>query len=879
MRRYQFFSVAPRIPGELNFLETLANNLWWSWNDDAIAIFRRISPRIFTQENGNPLRLLARLDQHRFESLAEDPAFLTQLDQVREKFQREVLTSKHWAEFGEPFKCIAYFSLEFGLNENVRLYSGGLGILAGDHLKSASDLDLPVAGVGLLYREGYFQQTIDMHGTQKESYPENLVHTMPLSLVSGENGHPLKISVPLPQGEMFANVWRLNVGRVPLFLLDTNVQSNPPELRNVTGRLYGGDRLNRLRQELLLGIGGYSALSAMGYEPAVCHMNEGHAAFLGLARINHLCHNLGVDMDTAYEIVRRTNVFTTHTPVPAGNETFPLDLLRDHLKKIEDTGCLPAEKVIEWGRAPGQTGEQDLSMTILGLNLSKHNNGVSRLHGEVERRMWRHLWPEIPEDEVPIRHITNGVHVSTWLSPELSSLYENYLGPDWQRRIGTQKILHRIDQIPDEELWRAHEKTRSQLVRVVREYVENRLRERNAPRNEIGAARSALDSDALTIGFARRFTAYKRANLILRDTERLVRLLTDNERPVQIIFAGKAHPEDHEGKEIVKEIVAFARRKDLLHRVVFLEDYDMYVARHLAWGVDVWLNTPRRPHEASGTSGMKICINGGLHFSVLDGWWSEGYSPDCGWAIGNGEEYQDNEYQDTVESQALHNILENDIVNGFYDRSSGDIPTRWIAKMKASIRMSLDRFTSHRMVRDYDRKVYHDAFRLYDEMLTEDCRLAREFVAHHNKIREAWPRLRISSPETDRPVSDLHVGDRFKVSAKVYLANSLAPEDVDVEIYFGPLDAEGQVKVSHSKKMKVAEQLDEATYLFREEVVCGETGRFGFTTRITPRGQEWSGIMPGYILWANGNHNGDAPSPDPQTPSPNSSPTEEHHAP
>lgn len=851
MHRFLPFNVSPRIPAKLTFLEQLVNNLWWCWNDDAVALFERISPRIFKSVNANPLRLLSRVDQERLELMAGDDGFLSQMKQVEKRFKQEVLQSAHRDAIDAPYRCVGYFSLEYGLNENLHLYSGGLGVLAGDHLKSASDLDLPIVGVGLFYREGYFEQSVDADGNQQERYPENAIQDLPISRINRDDGTPLQVSVPLPEGELRASIWRLQVGRIPLLLLDTNTSSNPPELRSITGRLYGGDRRNRLIQELLLGIGGYRALVATGYQVSVVHMNEGHAAFLSLARLEHLCRANEVDLDVAREIMRRTSVFTTHTPVPAGNETFSLELLRPYLDQIEKTLGIPAEQVIRWGQppSPNENGHE-LSMTVLGLNISNHNNGVSKLHGKVERAMWSHLWPEVPVDEVPIYHITNGVHPATWMSPEIDALATRYLGPDWHQRADmTEKLMHRIDQIPDEELWHAHEIARARLVRGSREHYESRLRARNAPRKEITAARTILDPDALTIGFARRFATYKRASLILKDLARLERLLHDRERPLQLIFAGKAHPADQEGKALIREIVQFASRRDIFRRVVFLENYDMRLARFLVRGVDVWLNTPRRPQEASGTSGMKAAMNGGLHFSVLDGWWSEGYDPSYGWVIGNGHDFQDDAYQDTIESQALFNTLENEILPCFYDRAADDVPARWVAMMKASIRMAATRFSSHRMVSEYHDTVYGHAFDVYDQLLAQDSRLARERVAQLRRLDDAWHAVRLSIPQKDLAGDEMHVGDTFTVTTEVSLGD-LTPDDVDVELYYGPLDPGGAVIDSHFKVMELNEQLANGNYRYRQHLTCDTTGRFGFTARARPRNNEWAGVMPGFIRWA-----------------------------
>lgn len=851
MFKFRPFNVSPQVPENLVFLQTLANNIWWSWNHDASMLFRRINPRLFKDVGQNPLLLLSRLPQERMEELDKDASFLAHLRQVRERFDRDVLHSRHWTTHGQPYRCVAYFSLEYGLHESVHLYSGGLGVLAGDHLKSASDLDLPIAAVGLLYREGYFEQQIDVQGQQKEVYPENDIHYLPVTRALRPDGTPVLVSVPLPEGRLHAAVWRLDVGRVPLLLLDSNIPENTNQLRDVTGRLYGGDKITRLRQELLLGVGGLRAVKALGYEVAVCHMNEGHAAFLGIERMGVLGRELGRDLETIHELVRRTSVFTTHTPVPAGNETFDLGLLHPHLKALEDEekGGVPADQTITWGRAPGDTQSRELSMTILGLNCSYYSNGVAKLHGDVERAMWQHLWPMTPQDEVPIGHVTNGVHVPSWIAPEVAEMLKRVLGPEWEHRPLDDAMLDRIEQVPDEELWRTHELNRTHLIRCAREHTEKRLRLRSAAPQEITQARAILDQDALTIGFARRFATYKRATLILRDIERLERILADEHRPVQILFAGKAHPADWHGKELIQRVTQFARNPRVRGRLVFLEDYDIYLARHLVRGVDVWLNTPRRPNEASGTSGMKVCVNGGIHVSTLDGWWCEGYNPEAGWAIGNNEPFSDEEYHDTVESQALYNLLETEIIPIFYDRPSGDLPLRWIRMMKASMRMSLRMFSSHRMVSDYMRMAYAPALDAYDRLSKDRAEPVAKVVEHRRQVAGTWNQVRVASPVTDRTVTDVRVGDSFAVTVRVHLGD-IAPKDVKVEVYYGDLDVFGKIVQSHTLEMELTETLADGEHVFRQTVHCTQTGRFGFTARVLPRGEEWRGLMPGYTAWA-----------------------------
>lgn len=852
MNRIQLFSVAPRVPDELRFLEMLSRNLWWCWHNDAIELFRRISPRLWRTARHNPIQFLNLIPQDRVEELLEDDGFLQHLQRVEALFNAQVASDVKDSHTPAPPHSVAYFSLEYGFHESVHLYSGGLGVLSGDHLKAASDIGLPLVAVGLLYRQGYFQQYLSPEGWQQEHYPENPVQNMPVSKAYDKHEREVIVHVPLSEGDLKAVVWRLDVGRVPVYLLDTNLPENPPDFRAVTAQLYGGDRETRLRQELLLGVGGYRALLALGYHPHVCHINEGHAAFLNIARLAHLVETRGCKLEGALEIVSRTNVFTTHTPVPAGNETFELELLRPHLDALSREVDIPTDLMLSWGQSPSSHAQHELSMTIFGLRTARNSNGVSELHGHVARRMWQHLWPDTPRDEIPIRHITNGIHAPSWLAADLGVLFERYFGPEWWMDPGDPKVLRRVDQIPDEELWHAHESSRSRLVRTARELSAEQYGQRNESRAEIVRAKSVLDHDALTVGFARRFATYKRATLLLRDPERFEALLKNDDRPVQFIFAGKAHPADDDGKDLIRQLVEFARTRNVQSRFVFLEDYDIAIARCMVQGVDVWLNTPRRPQEASGTSGMKAAVNGGLNVSVLDGWWCEGYTPENGWAIGQGEEeYDSTEYQDTVESKALFNLLENEVIPCYYDRPFGDLPTHWIRMMKASIRMILERFTSHRMVCEYRECFYQPAFEAYESLTADNSARARRLVRQSKRLRAQWRHVKIGFPTADIDVSMVRVGDTFTVESEVHLGE-LRPEEVDVQVYYGPVDPQNEILESHVANMEIVEERGSGVYLYRQAISCTTTGRFGFTARVVADGEDWRGVMPGFITWADG---------------------------
>jgi starch phosphorylase len=849
MRHIQTYQVFPKIPKSLRFLEVLSRNLWWSWKRDVIELYRRVDPRLWEQSGQNPIAFATLIPQERFEQLAQDDSFLAHLSRIKEAYKARVLAPGYRTDspYGEG-GTIAYFSMEFGIHESLPLFAGGLGVLAGDHLKSASTLNLPLVGVGLLYREGYFRQFLNQEGWQQESYPRTDLYHLPLSREKDKNGNDLVIRVAGPDGEIVAQVWRIKVGRIPLILLDTNLHENSPETRDITARLYGGDPPVRLAQEVLLGIGGLRALAALGIQPTVCHMNEGHCSFVGVERIAQIMESLGVSMETALEVIPRTTIFTTHTPVAAGHDSFPVDIVRPYLKPYEDGFNMPVEEILAWGQPEGAGPEGNFSMFVLGLRNAQHINGVSRLHGEVARKMWDHVWPNRTGSDVPITHVTNGIHIGSFVSPEVAHMFERYLGPEWHEGSLRGENIVRIGAIYDEELWRAHELSRSRLIRSVRKLMIRQYSRRNAPSSTMRELETVLDQDALTVGFARRFATYKRANLILRDPDRLLAILNSQDKPVQFIFAGKAHPRDNEGKALIQNLIQFAHRNNLRHKMVFVEDYDMSIARLLVQGVDVWLNNPRRPMEACGTSGMKAAINGVLNLSILDGWWCEGYAPDRGWAIGSGEEFEDPEYQDSVESQALYNLLENDVIPCFYDRSDGNMPLNWLKRMKASMQMAMADFCSHRMVNTYAQRFYENAHARFGELLADEATEAKRLSVIHERLRSHWAAIRVDPPQRDTD-GPFRVSDRFSVSASVHLGE-LKPEEVRVELAYGNIVSLDRLANRKVARMTVAEDWENGNYLYRCELACDDPGRFGFTVRVTPEADDWIRYTPGLITWA-----------------------------
>jgi starch phosphorylase len=849
MKNFQTYQVFPNIPLSLEFLEELSRNLWWCWKKDAIELFRRIDPARWEACERNPIAFLANIPQNRFEELAEDEGYLDLLARVKKEFHNRVLEPVDQDENPyQPGDTIAYFSMEFGIHESLPLFAGGLGILSGDHLKAASNLGLPLVGIGLMYQHGYFRQFLNPEGWQQEAYPETDLYKLPAKRMRDEAGNDLMVSVSGPDGPFQAVIWKIMIGRIPLYLLDTNIADNSAVNREITSRLYAGDSKIRLAQEILLGIGGVRALSALGIKPKILHMNEGHSAFASLERLALTMVEQHVDLKTAMEIVPRTTVFTTHTPVAAGHDEFPVEMVKPYVQPFEESLGTSVEEILSWGQPEGSSKDAPLSMFILALHMAAYCNGVSRLHGSVARKMWSFVWPQRPVEEVPISHITNGIHISSFISQEFAYLFDRTLGPDWYMCSRKPENIQHIDKIYDEELWRAHEMNHSRLVRTCREQLVKQYARRNAPGEVLEAVEAALDTDALTIAFARRFATYKRANLLLQDMDRLEAIINNEKRPVQFIFAGKAHPKDDEGKELIKRLFQFASKPAVASRIIFLEDYDMHLARHLLQGADVWLNTPRRPFEACGTSGMKAAVNGVLNVSILDGWWDEGYSEECGWRIGNGEEYKDHGYQDAIESQALYNVLENEIIPCFYDRKEGNPPTCWIKKMKATMKMAMESFCSLRMVSEYESRYYIPSAKRWDALVAEESNEAKKLAAQIKRLRSLWPQIKIGPPERQAR-APYRVGDAFQVTAEVTLGE-LHADEVDVELYYGNLKSLEEVSASHVEPMTVLEDRGDGNYLYGCDLICEVSGRFGYTVRVAPRGDERIKSTPRLLTWA-----------------------------
>lgn len=701
------------LPDPIRRLTDLAINLRWSWDRPTRELFADLAGG--DPDTVNPIHVLLGLSEQRLAELAADEAFVARLDELARAFDAELTGEDTWFRSvapDSPDPLVAYFSAEFGVSEALPVYAGGLGVLAGDHLKSASVLGLPLVGVGLFYYEGYFRQMLDSAGWQHDEDLNSDPERLPITLVRNAGGEPLMITVELPDRLVKAQIWKAMVGSIPLYLLDTRLPENRPQDQAISGRLYGGDLETRISQEVVLGVGGCRALEALGLEPPVYHMNEGHSAFLALERMRSLMARRGISLTEARAITTAGTVFTTHTPVAAGHDYFPSALMRSYFRPLAQELGLEWQEFMALGRANPNDQQAPFGMTILAMRMSSARNGVSKLHGQVTREMWANLWPGTPVDELPIEHITNGVHMQTWIAKDLAERYDQHIGTDWRTRPTTIQDWEPICAIPEDELWGVHQGLKLRLVEASRERVHAQRERRGATEEDLRAAREVLDPEALTIGFARRFTAYKRATLLFTDVERLAGIVQNADRPVQFIFAGKAHPRDEQGKLLIQRIASVASRPPFVGRVLFLEDYDMAIARHIVQGVDVWLNNPIRPQEASGTSGMKAAANGVLNFSVLDGWWDEAWQEarelgwDIGWSIDAGQEFPDQASRDRAEATRLYEVLEQEIIPLYYQRDEANVPVEWVQRMKRSINLVAPRFSANRMVSEYTTRFY-----------------------------------------------------------------------------------------------------------------------------------------------------------------------------
>lgn len=829
------FLVRPALPPALARMSELANNLLWSWEPIIRALFRRLDQGLWKQCGYNPIVMLGRISQATLESAAADPRYLALYRQACQRYdshmQMDTVPAEDASrsEDGRKRPLIAYFSAEYGLTECLPIYSGGLGVLSGDHLKSSSDLNLPLIGVGLLYQQGYFRQYLSSDGWQQERYPTNDFYSLPVTPVFDAKGRDLKVAVTLPGRPLAIQVWRMAVGRVSLFLLDTNLAENAPEDRVITAQLYGGDSHTRIRQEIVLGIGGMRALKAVDLQPTVYHMNEGHSAFLGLERIRVLMKEERLSFDEALYASRTNNVFTTHTSVPAGIDVFDPSQMYQYFSEYCRESDIDFDRMMGLGRWNSSDRSEKFSMAILALNTSSYRNAVSRLHQRVSQEMWHGLWPQLPVWEVPITSITNGVHLPSWLNLELSDLYDQYLQPDWRERFSDAKTWELVEEIPDEELLDAHRHRKRRLINFIRDRQKATALRREVSSAEVHRATDVLDPNVFTIGFARRFATYKRAILLFHDVARLKRILLDKERPVQVLVAGKAHPRDDPGKTYIRNIVQLSRDPELWKHVVFVEDYDMKVARELVQGVDLWLNTPMRGQEACGTSGMKAGMNGVLSLSVLDGWFDEAYERSGGWAIGEREPYSED--QDSMHASAIYYLLEHEIVPMFYERREHGPSPEWIRRVKQSLIHVSPEFDARRMVAEYMARLYEPAHAAYSEQLEGSFNKARNWLRWDEKIREAWGR--ISFVETSpAPITPVSSGSPVPVQTSVELAG-LQPNDLKVEVVVGRVDTGGDLEDVHVLPLIPAEQRGSVA-VYAREIVPPQTGRLGYALRISP---------------------------------------------
>jgi len=829
-------TVTAVIPDELSKLKDIAYNLWWSWNSDAIDLYREIDLALWEKLGKNPVRFLKEVSQKKLEAKVKDPDYMASYNDVVKKYESYMKDTDTWFIRNFPDKknhMIAYFSAEYGLNEVLPIYSGGLGVLSGDHCKSASDLGIPFTAIGLYYKQGYFSQHINNDGWQETIFTDLNTSNLPIKPALNHKGEQVRISVELPGRVVFANIWQVKVGRINLFLIDTDVEQNSPHDRGLTSRLYGGDQETRIQQEIFLGIGGAKVLEALGINATVYHMNEGHSAFLGLELIRRLVQDKRVPFKQAAEVVSSSVIFTTHTPVPAGNDVFPLEMIDRYFGNYWPSLGISRHEFLDLGLKIGD--HQNFNMTVLALTLSGQRNGVSELHGAVSRNIFKNVWPGVPEEEVPIGHITNGIHTLTWLSPSIKYLYDKYLDKDWVDRLYDREVWDKVDKIPDEDLWKTHCVLKTKMISFVREKLKQQRMANGESIERVREVDTLLDSNALTIGFARRFATYKRANLIFRDIARIQKLLNNPEKPMQIIFAGKAHPADGPAHEIIKNINDIARQEGFNGKVILVENYNMTLARNLVQGVDIWLNNPRRPLEASGTSGQKVCINGLINFSILDGWWCEGYNGKNGWVIGDDTFFDNEYYQDNADSESIYNTLEKQIIPTYFDRNENGVPEKWVAVMKESIKSNTSLYSTHRMVQDYTTKFYINSMNRHDKLLSNNLKHALELSEWKARVEKLWPQVQIIADKTSNHIKEKNFisGETIPIYAHVSLGN-LEPASVKVQVYYGSIGKNNTIENPEIIDMELEEKSGEGTFRYSANITLFEGGEYGYTFRVIP---------------------------------------------
>lgn len=829
-------TVKPQLPKRIDKLSKIANNLWWSWNTDFLKLFKEIDIDLWETIGKNPVKFLKLVSQDKLEKIIENEEFLKEYDKIVEDYEDYINSKITWFSKKYPNNkndLIAYFSAEYGLDEILPIYSGGLGILSGDHLKSASDLGIPLVAVGLLYKNGYFHQKINGNGVQETEYYDIDISSLPILPVTDYEGKDVVISIKLPKKKLYLKVWKIIVGRVNLYLLDSDIEENIEEYRKITKTLYGGDQEMRICQEIVLGMAGVELLKTLGMEPIVYHMNEGHSAFLTLKLIEDIIKEKKVSFEIARDIVSSKTVFTTHTPVPAGNDIFPLNLVEKYFKDYWNELGITKTDFLKLGMKPKTGLENGFNMGILALKIAGKKNGVSKLHGAVSRELFGEIWPNIAANESPITYVTNGIHTCTWLAPSLKKLYNKYLMPYWQDNIQNDATWERIKAIPDEKLWEEHNIRKQKLLEIVKDATISRLRRNGYNYEEIHKIVSGLNPNALTIGFARRFATYKRATLIFKDLERITQIFSNAEKPVQIIFAGKAHPADKEGQDLIKFIHEISMKPQFKGKVFLLENYNIAMSRYLVSGVDVWLNNPRRPMEASGTSGQKASVNGVINLSVLDGWWAEGYNSKNGWSIGQNKDYNNYEIQDKADSESLYDILEHKVVPIYYDKNEKGISPKWLEMMKNSIMSTGGKFSTSRMLIDYTEKLYMPLCDLYNKYYS-----TLENVATYNlwkqELYNNWDDIKITQ-ENNMDNITIDAGNNIEVKCKVQLPNIL-PENVEVQVYYGKIEENGVVDDITIIPMKMQSSDEEnKIYEYIAKVNLKNGGNYGYTFRVMPK--------------------------------------------
>ena len=830
-------TVNPQLPKRIGKLSEIANNLWWSWNTEFLRLFKMIDRDLWETCEKNPVKFLKQVSQDRLEAVADNQEFLKEYDRLAKEFDDYVTSKNTWFSNKYPENkkdLIAYFSAEYGLDQTIPIYSGGLGILSGDHLKSASDLGIPLVAVGLLYKNGYFHQKINGYGDQETEYNNIDLSNLPINPVKDENGDELKIYVKFEKRKIYLKVWQINVGRIKLYLLDSDIDENKPEDREVTLKLYGGDQEMRIKQEIVLGMGGTNLLTrALGLNPTVYHMNEGHSAFLILELIKNIIKEKKVSLEVAKDIASSKTVFTTHTPVPAGNDIFPIGLVEKYFKEFWPRLGLDREEFLKLGMKPCTDLEPGFNMGILALKVAGKKNGVSKLHGTVSRELFGDVWPEIAANESPITYVTNGIHTCSWLAPTLKELYNKYLIPYWQDNIHKNEVWENINNIPDEELWEIHQQRKIKLLNLVKENTTNRLRRSGYSYEEINDITSKLNPNALTIGFARRFATYKRATLIFRDLERITQILNNAERPVQLIFAGKAHPADKEGQDLIKRIHEISMMPQFKGKIFVLENYNIAMSRYLVSGVDVWLNNPRRPMEASGTSGQKASVNGVINFSVLDGWWAEGYNQENGWTIGTNAEFTSYEEQDVADSQSMYRTLEEKIIPTYYDKDETGISEKWMKIMKNSITSTGGKYSTSRMLVDYTNNLYIPLCNLTKKYY-ENIDNVAEFNLWKKNLYISWKDIKITQKNNLNNIT-MDAGNNIEVKCEVQLPN-ISVDNIEAQCYYGKILDNGVVENVSIIPMKLTNKDDEnKIYEYTTKIELRTGGNYGYTFRVMPK--------------------------------------------